>query len=149
MAEKTGKVPEFLREPLEAAQARLELLEGETQRLLKELVQKSKSGRREIGEIVEKLSKQDWTVDELKTRLTKMRAQGIEMAGEWRDRARHEALDRLTDLHGKAIAFLGVASRDQVVALSRELERLEKRLEKGGLDKNKKPVRKTTRGEEA
>lgn len=154
MAEKNVKVPEFLREPLEAAQARLELLEEETQRVLKELLQRGKSGRREIGEIVERLSKQDWTVEELKLRLTKLRAQGMELAGEWRDRARHEALDRLTELHGKAIAFLGVASRDQVAALSKELERLEKRLEKGGgldkasLDKVKK-ARKATRGEEA
>jgi hypothetical protein len=131
VAEKTVKVPEFLREPLEAAQARLEVLEGETQRVLKELMQKGKTGRREIGDMVEKLSKQDWTMDELRARLAKLRAQGLELAGEWRDRARHEALDRLVELHGKAIAFLGVASREQVAELSRDLERLARRLEKG------------------
>jgi len=131
MAEKTVKVPEFLREPLEAAQARLEVLEGETQRVLKELMKKGKTGRREFGDMVEKLSKQDWTVDELRTRLVKLRAQGLELAGEWRDRARHEAIDRLAELHGKAIAFLGVASREQVAELSRDLERLSRRLDKG------------------
>jgi hypothetical protein len=143
VAEKTVKVPEFLREPLEAAQARLEALEGETQRVLKELMQKGRTGRREIGGMVEKWSKQDWTVDELKARLGKLRAHGLELAGEWRDRARHEALDRLAELHGKAIAFLGVASREQVAELSRELERISRRLEKKA---QKRPVR---RGKEA
>lgn len=140
MAEKTVKVPEFLREPLEAAQARLGVLEEESQRMLKELMQKGKAGRREIVEMVEKLSRQDWTVDELKVRFGKLKHQGAELAAEWRDRARHEALDRLVEMHAKAIAFLGVASREQVTELSRELERLSRKLEKG-----KKAARKPTR----
>jgi hypothetical protein len=103
-------------------------------------MQKGKAGRREIVEMVEKLSRQDWTVDELKVRLGKLRHQGAELAAEWRDRARHEALDRLVEMHAKAIAFLGVASREQVTELSRELERLSRKLEKG-----KKAARKPTR----
>jgi polyhydroxyalkanoate synthesis regulator phasin len=143
VAEKTVKVPEFLREPLEAAQARLGVLEEESQRMLKELMQKGKAGRREIVEMVEKLSKQDWTVDELKVRLGKLKHQGAELAAEWRDRARHEALDRLVEMHAKAIAFLGVASREQVSELSRELERLSRKLEKGK-KVARKPARKPT-----
>jgi len=139
MAEKTVKVPEFLREPLEAAQARLELLEEETQRVLKDLVQKGKAGRREVGEIFEKLAKQDWNIDELKSRLAKFRTQGLELASEWRDRARTEALERMLELQSRAIAFLGVATREQVEELSKELDRLSRRLEKG------KRARKATR----
>lgn len=135
MAEKTVKVPEFLREPFEAAQSRLETLEEETQRVLKDLLQRGKAGSREIGELVHKLSKQDWHVEQvrarLEKRLTKLRAQGMELASEWGDRARHEAVDRLAELQHRAIAFLGVATRDQVEELSRELERLSKKLEKG------------------
>jgi polyhydroxyalkanoate synthesis regulator phasin len=144
VAEKSVKVPEFLREPLEAAQARLEMLEGETQRVLKDLVQKGKTGRREIGEMVEKLTKQDWNMEELRSRLAKLRVQGMELASEWGDKARHEALDRLVELHSRAIAFLGVASREQVAELSRELDRLSRRLAKG-----KKARRPGRRGEEA
>jgi len=142
VAEKTVKVPEFLREPLEAAQARLGVLEEESQRMLKELMQKSRAGRREIVEMVEKLSKQDWTVEELKARLGKLGSQGLELATEWSDRARHEALDRLLEMHGKAIAFLGVASREQVAELSKELERLSRKLEKG--KKARRPARRGT-----
>jgi chromosome segregation ATPase len=143
MAEKNVRVPEFLREPLEAAQSRLETLEDETQRLLKELVQKGKAGRREIGELVHKLSKQDWNVDHVRARvekgLGKLRAQGMELASEWTDRARTEAVERLAELQQRAIAFLGVATREQVEELSKELERLSRKLEKG--KRARRPVR--------
>jgi hypothetical protein len=139
MAQKTVKVPEFLREPLEAAQLRLENLEEETQRVVKDLVQKSKEGRREIGELVQKLSKQDWTMDELKARVEKLRDQGVELATGYADRARHEAVERLLDLQHKAIAFLGVASKEQVEELSKELGRLTRRLATKG--KARKPAR--------
>lgn len=129
MAEKSVKVPEFLREPIEAAQARLEVLEEETQRVLKDLMEKGKTGRREIGGLVQKLSRQDW--DEVRAQLTKLGEHGLELATDWTDRARHEAVERLLDLQARAIAFLGVASREQVEDLSRELSRLSKRLEKG------------------
>ena len=144
MAEKSVKVPEFLREPLEAAQSRLETLEEETQRVLKELVQRGRAGSRELGELVHRLSKQDWHVDQMRTRvekrLGKLRAQGIELASEWGDRARSEAVERLAELQHRAISFLGVASRDQVEELSRELERLSRKLEKGR--KARRPARK-------
>jgi len=143
MAEKTVKVPEFLREPFEAAQSRLETLEEETQRVLKDLMQKGRAGSREIGELVQKLSKQDWNVDHVRARLEKrlgkLRTQGKELASEWSDRARHEAVDRLAELQQRAIAFLGVATREQVEELSKELERLSRKLEKG------KKTRRTTR----
>ena len=143
MAEKTVKVPEFLREPLEAAQARLGSLEEETQRVLKDLVQRGRTSSREITELVQKLSKQDWHVDQVRARfekrLGKLRAQGKELATEWGDRARHEAVDRLAELQHRAIAFLGVATREQVEELSRELVRLSKKLEKG--KRARKPAR--------
>ncbi len=138
------KVPEFLKEPLEAAQARLEAFEDEAQRVWKELMQKGKESRKDIAELVQKLQKQDWYLPELQKRIDrlelqrrieKLRETGAERAEEWRDRAetfRVEAMDRLLDLHGKAVKFLGVASREQVEELSRELERIVRRLEKGG-----------------
>jgi hypothetical protein len=139
MAEKNVKVPEFLREPLEAAQSRLGTLEEETQRVLKDLMKKGKASSRELAEMLQKLSRQDWNVEQVMGRLKKVRTQGLELATEWTDRARAEAVERLLELQHKAIAFLGVASRDQVEELSRELERLARRLVKG------KRARKTTR----
>ncbi len=145
--QKAGRrVPEFLREPLEAAQARLEAFEDEAQRVWKELVQRSKAGRKEVTELVQKLQKQDWHLPELRDRLEKLRETGLERAQEWRDRADHlraEAMERLLELQGRAVAFLGVATREQVEELSREVEKILTRLEKGA--RGRKPRRRAKR----
>jgi hypothetical protein len=130
---KAMKVPEFLREPLELAQTRIEQVEVEAQRMLKDLVQRGRASRKDLEHMVQRLSKQDWTFPEMKQRIEKLRDQGVERAAEWRDRAetfRAEALDRVLDLQGRAISFLGVATRDQVAEISKELDRLAKRIEK-------------------
>jgi hypothetical protein len=124
----TTKVPEFIREPLEAAQARIEAFEEEAQKVLRDLMKR----RKDITVLVQKLSKQDWN-NELRGRLGKLRDQGRERADELRGRAetfRADAVDRLETLQTKAIAFLGVASREEVLELSRELDKLVRRLEK-------------------
>ncbi len=139
MADKSVKVPEFLREPIEAAQARLEALEEETQKVLKDLVAKGRNGRRELGGLVQRLSKQEWKAEELGSRLVKLGEHGLELASDWTDRARREAVERLLELQHRTIAFLGVASREQVEELSRELSRLARRLEKG--KRSRKPSR--------
>jgi polyhydroxyalkanoate synthesis regulator phasin len=136
MAENTQKngrkVPEFLREPLEAAQARLEAFEEEAQKVLKDLMEKGKASRKDFAELVQRLSKQDWSLDEMRGRLDKLREQGVERAHELRAQAdsfRVEAFERLVDMQSKAVSFLGVASREQVEDLAREIERLVKRIE--------------------
>ncbi len=139
-AMKAVKVPEFLREPLVAAQARLEHLEGEAQRILKDLMDKGRASRKDLEHIVQRLSKQEWMLPEVKHRIDKLREQGAERATEWRGKAetfRVEALERIVDLQGRAVAFLGVASRDQVEALSKELDRLAKRFDRS--ERSKKP----------
>lgn len=133
----TMKVPEFLREPIEAAQARLESFEVEAQKLMKDL-----SGR--IQKVQKQVAKQEWP--EIRERLEKMRETGLERAQEWRGKADHfrlDAMERLAELQGKAIKFLGVATREQVEELSREIEMVLKRLEKGGKRRAKKPSHKT------
>jgi polyhydroxyalkanoate synthesis regulator phasin len=143
MAEKNAngmKVPEFLREPIEAAQARLVEFEDEAQKVFKDLLQKGKASRKDIADLVQRLSKQDWKMDDLKGRVSKLRAKGRVRAQELRGRAetfRADAMERLEDLQTKAVAFLGVATREQVEALSRDLERLSRRLDKA--ERTKKP----------
>ena len=141
---RTVKVPEFLREPIEAAQARLGQLEEDAERVLKDLMDKGRASRKEIEQMVARLSKQDWKLPEMKQRIEKLREQGVERAAEWRGRAetfRTEAMERVVDLQGRAIAFLGVASRDQVEELSRELDRLARKIAKGGPKKGRKAAR--------
>jgi hypothetical protein len=134
------KVPEFLKEPLEAAQVRLGKLEGEAQRVWKDLMLKGRAGRKDLEQIVQRLAKQDWNLVEMRQLLDRLRSQGLERAAEWRGKAesfRAEALERMVELQGKAVAFLGVATRDEVKELSKELERLSKRIERG-----QRPVKK-------
>ena len=141
-ASKTVKVPEFIREPIEAAQATIERIEEDAERVLKDLMNRGRAGRKEFEQIVARLSKQDWTFPEMKHRIEKLREQGIERAAEWRGRAetfRVEAMERLVDMQGRAIAFLGVASRDQVEELSREIDRIARKMGKNGPRKTKKP----------
>ena len=139
------KVPEFLKEPLEAAQARLERLEVDAERVLRDLMDKGRASRKEIEQIVARLSKQDWKLPEMKQRIEKLRDQGAERAAEWRGRAetfRAEAMERVMDLQGRTIAFLGVASRDQVEELSKEIDRLARKIGKsGGSRKARKSAR--------
>ncbi len=131
---KSMKVPEFLREPLAAAQTRLEHLEEEAQRVVKDLMDKGRASRNDIEQMMQRLSTQDWSFPEMKQRLEKLRDQGVERASEWRGRAesfRADALERMFDLQNRAVAFLGVATREQVDELSKELDRLARRIEKG------------------
>ena len=148
---RNAKVPEFLREPLVAAQARLEHLEEEAQRVLRDLMDRGRASRKDIEQMVHKLSQQDWSFPEMRQRLEKLRDQGVERATEWRGRAetfRAEALERMIDLQSRAVQFLGVATREQVEGLSKELVRLARRIDGKG-DKAKKPAARKTKAGEA
>ena len=143
------KMPEFLREPLVAAQARLEAIEGEAQRVLKDLVDRGRASRKDLEHMVQRLSKQEFSFLEVRHRLEKLRDQGAERAAEWRGRAesfRTEALERMFELQSRAVHFFGVATREQVEELSKEMERLAKRLDKA--DKADKAGRKTKKSKE-
>lgn len=136
---RSKKVPEFLREPLEAAQVRFGQLEEEAKKLLEDLMDKGRASRKDIEHIVQRWSKQEWTFPVVKHRLEKLRDQGAERAADLKDRAetfRVEAFERVLELQSRAVAFLGVASRTEVEELSKELDRLARRLDRA--DKGKK-----------
>lgn len=140
----TTKVPEFLREPLEAAQARLESFEEEAQKVFKDLIQKGRESRKDFAVLVQRISAQDGYMDELRGRVGKLKDQGKERAQALRGKAetvRVEAVERLELLQSKAITYLGVATREQVEELSRELEKLVRRLDRSV--KQQKPAKRS------
>ncbi|HEY6006657.1 MAG TPA: phasin family protein [Anaeromyxobacter sp.] len=142
------KVPEFLREPLSVAQAKLERFEEDAQRVFKDLMDRGRASRKDIEHMVSRLSKQDWTFPEMKQRLEKLRDQGMERAAEWRGKAetfRAEALERMIELQARAVSFLGVATREEVQELSKELDRLAKRIAKA--DKRPRAKKRATGSE--
>lgn len=127
------KVPDFLREPLSVAQAKLERFEEDAQRVFRDLMDRGRASRKDLEQMVARLSKQDWTFPEMKQRLEKLREQGMERAAEWRGKAesfRAEALERVIELQSKVVSFLGVATRDEVQEISKELDRLARRIAK-------------------
>jgi predicted site-specific integrase-resolvase len=113
------KVQEFLRDSLEVAQTRLEALEGEAEKLFKE-----------VSTRVSKASRQDWK--ELRTRVERIRKAGLEAAEEWKDRAEtfgSDLVEQLAELQGRTMKVLGVASREEIEDLSREISKILKRLD--------------------
>ena len=147
-ARRAIKVPDFLKEQLEQAQARIVLLEEGAEKALKELVEKGRASRKDLEAALARISKDDRVVD-LKGKLEKFQRTGAVRAEQWRDRAetfRAEALERIVELQAKAVNFLGVATKDEVEALHRELDKLAKRLEKG---QKARPARKGGKKAEA
>ena len=127
---KVDKVEGFLRESVEVAQARLEVIEAEAQKLL-----------HEVQTRFQKVSGKDWA--EVKERLEHLREVGRERAEEWKDKAqefRVDAAEKLESLQVAALRFLGVASREEVAELSREINKILKRL-----DEKKRKAGKPTR----
>ena len=147
-AKRAIKVPDFLKDQIEQAQARLGQLEEGAEKALKELLQKGRASRKDLESILAKLSKDDRVVD-LKVKLEKFQKTGADRAEQWRDRAetfRAEAMERIVEMQGKAVSFLGVATKDEVEELHRELDRLAKKFEKG---QKARPAKKASKKAEA
>ena len=99
---------------------------------LRELMQKGQESLKELSGLVQDLSKQDWSI-------TKLREEGMKRALELRGRAgsfRSDAKEKSEVLQTKAVAFLGVKTRKQIVRqiekLSKELGRLARRIDEMG-----------------
>ncbi len=136
-AKSSAKVEGFLRESVEVAQARLETLEAEAQKIL-----------HEVQARFQKVSGKDWA--EVRERLDHLREVGMERAEEWKDKAqefRVEAAEKLESLQVSALRFLGVASREEVAELSREINKILKRLDDSRKRKAGKPARKPVVGQ--
>lgn len=100
---------ERVKESLEQAQARLAALEEEAQRVVA-------ASRKEITNLLQKLNAQD-----------------LLDVKEWSGRARHVGEDmgnRLDELRDRVITFMGVASREQVEELARDLTKLSRKLDR-------------------
>lgn len=105
--------------------------------LLKELAKKGKAGRKEIEARLEKMvgdAHLEARLADLRGRLELLQKTGRARTEAWRGKAdsfRAEALERVVDIQGKIVSFLGVATQEQVRELHRDLERLAKKIESG------------------
>jgi hypothetical protein len=113
------KFAQKMRESLEQAQARLIGIEDEAQRVFKEIIDRSKTSRKEMASMMAKLNG-----GELFDKKT---------VKQWQGKARHVSADfihRFEDLRSRAITYAGVASRDQVDELAKDLDKLSRKLDK-------------------
>lgn len=114
--------------------------------ILKELAKKGMAGRKELEARLERIVGEahvDDRLAELRGKLEKLQKTGRQRTEAWRGKAdsfRAEALERMVDIQGKVVSFLGVATREQVEELHHELERLAKKVENG---QKARPARKS------
>lgn len=113
------RISEKVRESIEEAHARLTSFEDEAQKVVADLLRKGRASRKEFKTLIHRLN----THEILEASPMK------DLSG----RAKHVREDlshRLEVLVERAIAFSGVASREQVEDLARDLERLSRKLDK-------------------
>ncbi|MBI5546368.1 MAG: hypothetical protein HY901_20975 [Deltaproteobacteria bacterium] len=118
-ANQQNKFAERFRDSLEQAQARLTNLEEEAQKVVQEMLERSKASRKEMANLISKLNSGEFL--------------DRETVKEWQGKARHVSADlahRFEDLRSRAIAYAGVASRDQVDDLARDLDKLSRKIDR-------------------
>ncbi len=108
-----------MKEGIEAAQARLATLEKEAQKVVSELVSKGKASRKDVEELVARFNPEELLE--------------VEVVKDIQGKAKHLASDlshRIEEVREKVVTFAGVASREQVEDISKELDRLSRKLDK-------------------
>jgi polyhydroxyalkanoate synthesis regulator phasin len=107
------------RKSLELAQTRLVKVEDEAHKMVEDVVKRSKAPRQEVAAIVARIN-----AGELFDPKT---------IKQWQGKARHVSDDlahKVADLRSRAIAYAGVASRDQVEELACDLDRLSRKIDR-------------------
>jgi len=130
----------FVKESLEQAQVRLEALEKEAAKVLKELRAKSKSSRKEVAHLLEKFQAGE-LFESARTTEKKLERDLMRRA----NRLQADVAERLAVVQETVLKFVGVASQTQVEELVADLEKITKRLEK--LAKNKPVAKKKASAE--
>lgn len=133
----TDRIPEYLKEKVVDAQAALKNIEDEAQKFLKDIMEKGKASRRELDELLTRVSTGEF-MEKVKANEQASRAKVAQLANrvrtsEFASKAQglqKELLGRLDELQHKVLEVVGVATRDQVSVLSREISKLSKRVEK-------------------
>jgi DNA-binding MarR family transcriptional regulator len=127
MPETSKKNPlgEMVREQVQFVQTRLSDFQKEAEKTLKDLAERGRESRKELDRLLARLEKKGW-----------VERQG-ELAGKAKDFG-VELASHLDELQTKAIQFVGVASRDQVESLAREIKRLASKVESLAKDGKKR-----------
>lgn len=117
---------ERFQDSLERAQARLSTIEEEAQKMVRDVVERSVASRKEIASLIARVN----AAEVLENPKVK----------QWQGKAKHvgdELQHHLEDLRGRVMDFAGVASREQVADLAKDLERLSRKIDRAVAAKKK------------
>jgi predicted transcriptional regulator len=110
---------ERFRESLEQAQSRLTNIEEEAQKMVQDVLDRSRASRKEVSNILARLNSGE-LIDPKTVK-------------EWQGKAKHVSADlahRFDELRSRAIAYAGVASREQVEEVARDLDKLSRKIDR-------------------
>lgn len=116
----------FVREQVQAVQKNLSEFQKEAEKMIEELAIKGREPLKELDRLVARLEKSGWA------------EKPVELAGKAKDFGT-ELVSHLDGLQDSVIQFVGVASRDQVESLTKEIRKLAVKVE--GLSKDAKKKR--------
>ncbi|MDF1562684.1 MAG: hypothetical protein P1V51_06555 [Deltaproteobacteria bacterium] len=109
-------VPEFVSSGIENGKARVQDLGSQAESLIKEFYER---GNTELESVRDRLHLDDM-VDRARDIETRTRDRATEIADDFEE--------RLHDLQDKALGLVGLASRDEVTRLSKEIDRLTRKV---------------------
>ena len=122
MAGKNGKsqLQNFVKGQLHDAQKRWSGLENEAGKILKNLMARGQKSRKEMESLLHKLNAHDLNLLENPT---------VKRFGKRANKASVEVRKRLDTLHARVIEVSGAASQNQIKEISREINRLSKKVD--------------------
>jgi hypothetical protein len=121
---KQTAVPELIKNPRAAFQA----FETGARGRIGSLIESSNASLSELDHLLERLSKEDWTLTGIRRRIDALRSRAVN--------ARTTAMKRFDEMPGEAVSALASAGRARIQDLTRSLQAIAKRLEPGA---NAKP----------
>ena len=113
-------LPVFVKDTIGEAQKRLSALEKEAQKLAKEFITRSRAAQKDFTRELEKIQKRGSEIID-DPRIREFRGRAREFSG--------DILGRLEELQSAILNLVGVASKEQVDAVSGELRRLAKKVD--------------------
>jgi ABC-type transporter Mla subunit MlaD len=116
MAQKKNGFADFLRGQADVIQSRIHDFQKEADKLASELSSRGQAQIKELEKLVAKLESAEW-VDRSQELAERAKVFGGELAG------------HLEEFQGKLANFVGVATRDQVSDLAKELKALSKKID--------------------
>lgn len=119
MSTEQNGIQKKVKDSIEQAQQKLQVFEEEAQRVMNDLLEKGRAQRKELSALINRVNALE-ILERVPVRELQGKAKGV----------RKELAGRLEELVERAVTFAGVASVQQVEELSKEITKLNRKLDK-------------------